>query len=69
MIPAEPKPLTIGQTATRFRVPVVWLREEAEAGRIPHLKAGKVFLFDPQAVERELLRRGQQSKPREVSAQ
>jgi hypothetical protein len=34
-----------------------WLRDEAEAGRIPHLKAGKALLFDPEAVERVLVER------------
>jgi len=41
-------------------VPVKWLREEAEAGRIPHLKADKVFLFDPATVEAVLLERARQ---------
>ena len=36
---------------------------EAEAGRVPHLKAGKVFLFDPEAVERVLLERARQEVP------
>jgi hypothetical protein len=43
--------------ARRVRVPVRWLRDEAEAGRIPHLRAGKVFLFDPPTVEAVLLER------------
>ena len=43
----------------RLRVPVKWLRAEAEAGRVPHLKAGKALLFDPEAVERVLLERAQ----------
>jgi hypothetical protein len=40
-------------------VPAAWLRAEADAGRIPHLKAGKVLLFDPDTVERILLERAQ----------
>ena len=43
--------------AKRLRVPVRWLRDEAEAGRVPHLKAGSQFLFDFEAVERSLLKR------------
>ena len=43
--------------AKRLRVPVRWLRGEAEAGRIPHLKADSHLLFDPEAVERTLLER------------
>jgi hypothetical protein len=43
--------------ARRLRVPAKWLREEAEDGRIPHLKAGKALLFHPDAVEQVLLER------------
>jgi hypothetical protein len=43
--------------ARRLRVPVKWLREEAAAGRVPHLRADKALLFDPDAVERVLLER------------
>jgi hypothetical protein len=43
--------------ARRLRVPVRWLRDEAGAGRIPHLKAGKALLFDPETVERVLRER------------
>lgn len=49
--------LPLGPTARRFHVPVSWLRNEAMAGRIPHLRAGKALLFDPEAVQQELLRR------------
>jgi hypothetical protein len=37
-----------------------WLRTEAEAGRVPHLRAEKVLLFDVDAVERVLLERARQ---------
>ena len=56
---SQSKLLLIGPTARRFRVPVAWLRQEAEAGRVPHLKAGRVLLFDPEAVEAVLLDRAQ----------
>ena len=55
----QSKLLPVGPTARRFRVPVRWLRAEAEAGRIPHVKAERVLLFDPEAVERVLLERAQ----------
>jgi hypothetical protein len=54
---AERKLLIVGQMARYLRVPVAWLRAEAEAGRIPHVQAGKVLLFDPETVERVLLER------------
>jgi excisionase family DNA binding protein len=53
--------LTLGQMARRLRVPVSWLRQECEAGRIPHIRAGKAVLFNPEAVERMLLRRAERS--------
>ena len=43
--------------AGRLGVPAKWLREEAEAGRVPHLRAGEQLLFDPSAVERALRKR------------
>ena len=35
----------------------VWLRGEAEAGRVPNVPAGDTFLFNPPAVERALVER------------
>jgi hypothetical protein len=56
-LPPPPKLLTLGPTARRLRVPVGWLRDEALAGRVPHLRAGRVLLFDLQTLERVLLER------------
>ena len=53
----ERKLLPTGPMARRLRVPVGWLRQEAEARRVPALRAGRVFLFDPNAVEIALLER------------
>lgn len=53
------KLLPVGPMARRLRVPVRWLRAEAEAGRLPHVKAERQFLFDPETVERVLLERAQ----------
>lgn len=47
--------------ARRLRVPLGWLREEAAAGRLPHVHAGERFLFDQVAVEQTLLRRANQA--------
>ncbi len=55
----KPKLLPVGAMARRLRVPVKWLRDEAEAGRLPHLKAGRSLLFDPETVERALVKRAQ----------
>jgi hypothetical protein len=49
--------LTLSLMARRLRVPVKWLRSEAQAGRIPALDAGGRFLFHAPSVERALLSR------------
>lgn len=38
--------LPLGATARRLRVPSTWLRDQADAGLIPHIRAGKQYLFD-----------------------
>jgi len=52
MIEDNKKPLYLGAMARQLRVPSTWLRAEAEAGRIPHLRAGSALLFDPDVVAR-----------------
>ena len=52
----------MGPMARRLRVTAKWLREEAEAGRIPHLKAGPRLLFDPETVEQVLLERARKHR-------
>ena len=54
--------------ARRLRVPVRWLRNEAEAGRIPHVQAERVLLFDPATVEQVLLDRARRLAERVVTA-
>jgi hypothetical protein len=49
--------LPLNETARTLHVPTAWLRAEADAGRIPHLRAGKAYLFDLDLVERLLLER------------
>lgn len=39
-----------------------WLRAEAEANRIPHIKAGNALLFNPEVVERLLVQRAAQEQ-------
>jgi hypothetical protein len=51
------KLLSLTQMARRLRVTAKWLREETEAGRVPHLQAGHRLLFNADAVERVLLAR------------
>jgi excisionase family DNA binding protein len=47
--------LTLPAMARVLRVPQSWLRGEADAGRVPALRAGKRFLFSRSAVEESLL--------------
>ena len=37
--------------AKRLGVKVNWLKDEADCGRIPAVRAGDTFLFDPDTVE------------------
>lgn len=53
------QPLNV--TARRLRVPYAWLRAEAEAGRVPCLRAGNRVLCSPDAVERVLAERASRS--------
>lgn len=43
--------LPLSRMARRLHVTVAWLRSEAEAGRVPCLRAGRCYLFSPVAVE------------------
>jgi len=56
--------LPLGPTARLLSVPSNWLRAEADAGRIPHLRAGSKYLFNVDAVERLLLERAGQGGQR-----
>jgi hypothetical protein len=48
--------LPLAAMARKARIPSKWLRQEAEAGRIPHLNAGGQLLFNSQIVESLLLK-------------
>jgi len=51
------KLLPLYAMACRLHVQQKWLKAEAEAGKIPHLKAGKSILFNPDVVEKLLIER------------
>jgi len=57
MIRTKQNLLPLGAMARRLHVPAKWLRTEAEAGKIPHLKAGKAILYNPDVVEKLLIER------------
>ena len=56
--------LPLRAMARAARVPATWLRAEAEADRIPHLKAGARMLFHAPTVERILLERASRAATR-----
>jgi hypothetical protein len=56
-MPNEPTLLQDSYLARELKVPVKWLRSEADAGRLPHVKAGKRYLFNSDAVRAVLLER------------
>ena len=48
--------------ARRLGVKAKWLRAEAEAGRLPHVKAEDTLLFEPETVFSILVKRAQGDK-------
>ena len=53
----KPKLIPLFAMAQRLYVSAKWLRAEAEAGKIPHLKAGSKILFNPDVIEKLLIER------------
>lgn len=51
------RPLTLTQMARYLRVPAAWLREQADQGLLPHVRAGTGLLFDRQTIEQIIARR------------
>ena len=46
--------LTLRRMARRLGLPQQWLREQAEAGKVPCLRAGRRYLFNPVALQSAL---------------
>lgn len=46
--------LSLSRMARRLGVTQQWLRDQADAGKIPCLKAGNRYLFNPVAVQETL---------------
>ncbi len=51
------KPVSLRELARDLLVPASWLKEEADRGRLPHLRVGSRYLFDLQTVRDALLDR------------
>ena len=54
--------IQLNHMARRLRVPVRWLMEQAESGKIPALKTGKTYLVNPEAVIDVLTRRAKEGE-------
>lgn len=55
----DDKLLTLNEVADRTGLPVAWLRREADAGRLPCIRAGRRRMFDLAAVLKVLAERAQ----------
>ena len=50
---------SLSRMARRLGVTQAWLREQADAGHVPGLKAGKRYLFNVDAVQEALAKAAQ----------
>lgn len=66
VIDSKLKLLPVGPMSRMLHVPMKWLKAEAQAGRLPHIKAGNVFLFNPETVEAVLLERARKINERSL---
>ena len=57
MLDAQPQYLNATRLARKTGLPISFIRQEAKAGRLPHLKTGRGVLFNPLSVAEELKRR------------
>ena len=56
----EPVLLTASGVASQLNLPISWVKSEARAGRLPHLKDRRQLRFKLQAVQQALLQRAAQ---------
>ena len=49
--------LPLQQAAGLLHIPAKWLRSEADAGRVPHIKAGARYLFELSSLTESLATR------------
>ena len=55
--------LSLPRAARRIGVTAKWLRTEADAGRVPCLRADSRYLFDVEAVAQSLAKRAAKTMP------
>ena len=61
----DTKFITLRELSRATQLPAAWLRREADAGRLPCIKAGRVRMFDPEAVKAALARLQEREVSRE----
>jgi excisionase family DNA binding protein len=52
-----PSPIGVAELAARLRLPIRWIKTEAKAGRLPHIRVGRCWLFNEEAVRAYLAAR------------
>ena len=53
--------LSLPELAEALKLPLYWLKDEADAGRLPHFKIGHRYRFNLAAVKAALLARATQA--------
>ena len=51
---SEITPIGIAELAARLKLPIRWIKAEAKAGRLPHIRVGRRWLFNEQSVRKHL---------------
>jgi hypothetical protein len=59
--------LTLNRAAHRLGVSARWLKAEADAGRVPHLRAEKRYLFELSAASEAIASQILSKRPEEVA--
>ena len=54
--------LSLSRLSRRLGVTQQWLRDQADAGKIPCLKAGNRYLFNPVAVQENLAAKAERTQ-------
>lgn len=62
----DPKFISVEVAARQLGLPCAWLKNEAQNGRVPTIRAGRRLLVDPVEVERVLLERAQKASKEEA---
>jgi excisionase family DNA binding protein len=61
----DSKLLTVHELAEQTGLPAAWLRREADAGRLPCIRAGRLRVFDLKAVMKALAERQERGGDRD----